>query len=351
MRPGSMRPFPFPAGVLYMDTMSARTDSPASRRPFSGLARLLAQAPSAVGGQAVMEGVMIRNRDRLAIAVRKPDGSILLEVRPWFTLSTWSWLRKPFVRGFPVLIETLINGVKALNFSAGIVAEAPEGEGQEGGELKPWHLALTLAAAIGLALGLFVVLPHLLALGLGALGVSGGTDSLSFHVWDGVFKMAVFLGYLGAVSLVPDIRRVFQYHGAEHKVIWTFEQGDELTPAAARGYSRLHPRCGTAFLLFVLAISILLHAVLIPGLTALWAPAIPWLRQTYIVAVKFLLMVPISALAYELIRYAGRKTDTLFCRTLCWPGLAMQRLTTFEPDDSQLEVALAALKGATAERE
>ncbi|MEW5773571.1 MAG: DUF1385 domain-containing protein [Thermodesulfobacteriota bacterium] len=312
----------------------------------------MAQAPATVGGQAVMEGVMIRDRERLAIAVRKPDGSILLELRPWFTLTRWSWLRKPFVRGFPVLMETLVNGVKALNFSAEVAGEAPAGEGGEAGvgEIKPWHLVLTLAAAIGLALFLFVVLPHLMALGLGVLGWSGDTDSLSFHVWDGVFKMAVFLGYLGAVSLVPDIRRVFQYHGAEHKAIWAYEQGGELTPEGARSYSRLHPRCGTAFLLFVLTISILLHAVLIPGLTALWAPSGAALRQTYIVAVKFLLMIPVSALAYELIRYAGRKTETLLCRILCWPGLLMQRLTTFEPDDSQLEVAIVALKGATADR-
>jgi uncharacterized protein YqhQ len=316
------------------------------------LARLLALAPASVGGQAVMEGVMIRDRDRLAIAVRKPDGSIVLELRPWFTLASWTWLRKPFVRGFPVLVETLVNGVKALNFSAEVAVEAENGAGGEpgAGEIKPWHLVLTLVAAIGLALFLFVVLPHLLTLGLTALGVSGDTDSLSFHVWDGAFKMAVFLGYLGAVSLVPDIRRVFEYHGAEHKAIWAFESGGELTPASARGYSRLHPRCGTAFLLFVLTISILLHAVLIPGVTALWAPTGAVARQAYIVAGKFLLMIPVSALAYELIRYAGRKTDTLLCRTLCWPGLAMQRLTTFEPDDSQLEVALAALKGATADR-
>ncbi len=347
-----MRLFPFPGRVLYPYDMNTPTGLPAlAGRLCRSLARLLALAPSAVGGQAVMEGVMIRNRDRLAIAVRKPDGTILLELRPWYTLAPWPWLRKPFVRGFPVLLETLVNGVKALNFSAEVaVEEEGEGQGSGGSELKPWHLVVTIAAAIGLALFLFVVLPHLLSLGLEYLGWSGGTDSLSFHIWDGFFKMAVFLGYLGAVSLVPDIRRVFQYHGAEHKAIWAFETGGELTPEACRGHSRLHPRCGTAFLLFVLSISIVLHAVLIPGLTALWVPSGAVLRQTYIVAAKFLLMIPVSALAYELIRYAGRKADTLLCRALCWPGLAMQRLTTFEPDDSQLEVALAALKGATDDR-
>lgn len=328
--------------------MDETTRSP--RTALGGPARLLVTASSAVGGQAVMEGVMIRDRDRLAIAVRRPDGSILLETRPWYTLTRRPWLKKPFVRGFPVLLETLVNGVKALNFSAEMAVESAQGEGEAGGEIKPWHLALTLAAAIGLALFLFVVLPHLLSLGLNALGWSGGTETLSFHLWDGAFKLAVFLGYLLAVSLVPDVRRVFQYHGAEHKVIWAFERGGELSPAGARGQSRLHPRCGTAFLLFVLSISILLHAALIPGLTALWAPQGAALKQAYVVAAKFLLIAPVSAMAYELVRFAGKKSETPWCRLLCWPGLALQRLTTFEPDDSQLEVAIAALKGATGDR-
>jgi uncharacterized protein YqhQ len=196
---------------------------------------LLAASPS-VGGQAVMEGVMMRDRERLAIAVRKPGGDILLDVRDWFTLSAAKWLKKPLVRGFPILLETLVNGIKALNYSAQVAVE------EEEGEIGPWAMGLTLAASIGFALLLFVVVPHLFSLGMKGLGLSGGVEALSFHVWDGLFKMLLFLGYIVAISFLPDIRRVFEYHGAEHKVIWAFEEGAPLTPAGARGFPRLHPR-------------------------------------------------------------------------------------------------------------
>lgn len=288
-----------------------------------------------------MEGVMMRDRDRLAIAVRKPGGDILLDVRPWFTLTVAKWLRKPFVRGFPILLETLVNGIKALNFSAQVAAQD-----EEEGEISPWAMGLTLAASIGFALLLFVVAPHLFSLGMKALGLSGGVEDLSFHVWDGLFKMLVFVGYIVAISYLPDVRRVFEYHGAEHKVIWAYEEGVELTPAGARPFPRLHPRCGTAFLLFVLVISIVLYAFLVPWLLHFYAPATPWLRQVYIVALKLGLMVPVSCLAYEVIKLAGRYHTNIACRVLSAPGLFMQLLTTKEPDDQQLEVALAALRGA-----
>ena len=300
-------------------------------------------ANATVGGQAVMEGVMIRNKDRLAIAVRRPGGEILLETRPWFSLTRKSWLKKPFIRGFPVLLETLVNGIKALNFSAHTALED-----ETDGEVKPWTLALTLIVSIGIAMGLFVVLPHLISLALKFLGLSGGTESLSFHVWDGFFKLAVFLGYIAGISLLPDIRRVFEYHGAEHKVIWAYESGAELAPGTAKNYSRLHPRCGTAFLLFVLTLSILLHAVFIPGLLALYAPQGAVVKQVYVLAAKFLIIVPVSGAAFEMIKLAGRSKDTGLCKFLCRPGLMLQRLTTREPDEGQLEVAIAALKGALA---
>jgi uncharacterized protein YqhQ len=302
---------------------------------------LLVAAPS-VGGQAVMEGVMMRDKERLAIAVRKPGGDILLDVRPWFSLTTAQWLRKPFVRGFPILLETLVNGIKALNFSAQVAVEEEEG----GGEISPLAMGLTLAASIGFALLLFVVTPHLFSLGMKYVGLSGGVEDLSFHVWDGLFKMVLFLGYIVAISYLPDVRRVFEYHGAEHKVIWAFEQGAELSPAGARGFSRLHPRCGTAFLLFVLAISIALYAFLVPWILTFYAPQTGWIKQTYIVVVKLLLMAPVSALAYEVIKVAGKFHTNIVCRLISAPGLFMQMLTTKEPDDRQIEVALAALRGA-----
>ena len=298
-------------------------------------------AVPSVGGQAVMEGVMMRNQSRLAIAVRKPDGSIEVRTKPWYSLSRRPWLKKPFVRGFPVLLETLVNGISALNWSAQTALEEESGE-----EVGPWAMALTVGFAVLMAIGMFVVLPHLFSLGMEHYGLGGDTRSLSFHAWDGFFKLAVFLGYIWGISFVPDIRRVFQYHGAEHKVIWAFESGCDLAPETARPHSRLHPRCGTAFLLFVLSLAILMHASLVPALLAVYAPDGAVARQSYIIVAKILMMAPIAAAAFELIKFTGKHSTTGLCRFLCWPGLMLQRMTTFEPDDEQLEVAIAALKGA-----
>lgn len=288
-----------------------------------------------------MEGVMMRNQQCLAVAVRRPDGNILVETWPWFTLTRRKFLRKPFIRGFPVLLETLVNGIKALNFSATQAVDDGSGE-----ELKPWHLVLTLIVAIALALGLFVVVPHLFSLGMALLGYGGGAETLSFHVWDGFFKLAIFLSYIGGISLLPDIKRVFQYHGAEHKVIWAYEESGNVSPELAAGFSRLHPRCGTTFLLFVLSLSIVIHAISVPLLLLIHTPANPVVKHLTIVFMKLLLMAPISSIAYEMIKASGRYCGTFWGRMVSWPGLMLQRLTTKEPDDSQLEVAAAALEGA-----
>jgi uncharacterized protein YqhQ len=295
----------------------------------------------AVGGQAVMEGIMMRNGDLLALAVRKPDQSITAVIRPWATLFRGDFVRRRWIRGFPTLIETMLNGIKTLNLSAELAAQAEEEA------LRPWQLALTLAFAVGLALLLFVVIPHLLTLGLAALSLSGGVEGLSFHLWDGLLKFAMFIGYIAAISFVPDIRRVFAYHGAEHKTIAAYEQGENpLTAAAAAGYSRLHPRCGTTFLLFVLAISIFLHALAVPALLLAWTPENAVLKHTVIIFFKLLLMAPISALAYEAIRSSARIRNPLLGGLLRGPGLLLQTLTTREPDEGQLQVGLVALREA-----
>ncbi|GFK92574.1 hypothetical protein NNJEOMEG_00399 [Fundidesulfovibrio magnetotacticus] len=305
---------------------------------------LLASGPNdTVGGQAVMEGVMIRSKDCLAIAVRKPSGEIFVETRPWFSM-TPVCLRKPFLRGFPVLLETLVNGIKALNFSA------QQSLDEEEGEISPWAMALTMAGAIGFALLLFVVAPHLFSLGMNWLGLSGDAEALSFHMWDGLFKLLMFVGYILAISFIPEIRRVFQYHGAEHKVIWAHENSVELSPQAVRDFSRLHPRCGTTFLLFVLAVSIVLFTFLVPLLIQLWSPQNAVLKQAWIIGVKFVLMIPISAISYEIIKFSGKFHKSILCKALSCPGMAMQMLTTHEPDDAQIEVAIAALKGALGQR-
>ena len=310
------------------------------RRSAGGFKRLLPFLVSAaplVGGQAVMEGVMMRNGATYALAVRQPDGNIMVERRPWFSLTDNCILRQPFLRGFPTLIETLVNGIKALNRSAQVTAE---GDGQE---LSGWHLFLTMCVSLALAVGLFVVAPHLLSLLMKWLGLGGDVEGLSFHLWDGLFKFVIFIGYILAISLVPDIRRVFRYHGAEHKVIRAFEAGDEISAQSAAAYSRLHPRCGTTFLLFVLSIAIVLHTVLVPLFLMFWLPESVWGKHAATLVFKLLLMIPISALAYELIRYAARMGNSIPGFLLRAPGMFLQLLTTWEPDGEQLEVAVAAL--------
>ena len=283
---------------------------------------------------------MMRAGNRIAVAVRMPDGNIAVKNMPWFSLTRAAVLQKPFVRGFPILLETMINGIKTLNLSARLTGT------EEGEEIKSWHLALTLAFSIGMALVLFVVLPHLFSVGMQWLGISGDLNSVSFHAWDGLFKFALFIGYIAAISFLPDIYRVFQYHGAEHKAIWAYEREVPLNARSALEMSRLHPRCGTTFLLFVLSIAILLHTITVPMGLLLWTPENPALKHTMVICFKLLIMVPISAIAYELIKFSSRITQPIAGAVLRTPGLLLQLLTTREPDESQMEVALVALKEA-----
>ncbi|MDR2502821.1 MAG: DUF1385 domain-containing protein [Deltaproteobacteria bacterium] len=295
----------------------------------------------AVGGQAVMEGVMMRNGDVYSIAVRQGDDRIVVETRPWFELGKGGFLKKPGIRGFPLLLETMINGIKALNRSAELAIAA------EGEELKTWQMALTLAAALLFAVGLFIVVPHLITVLLSHLSVAGGVEGFSFHLWDGLIKFSIFLLYIALISRLSDIRRVFQYHGAEHKSIAAYESGAcPVDARLAETQSRLHPRCGTTFLLFVLSIAILMHVLLVPLLLLFWVPDGPVQKHTVILLLKFALMAPISALAYEAIRLGARLGDTLPGKIMRAPGLLLQILTTREPDSKQLEVALAALNEA-----
>ena len=235
----------------------------------------------------------------------------------------------------------MINGIKALNLSAELAADA------EGEPIKPWQLALTLGLAVGLALLLFVVLPHVLTIGLNMLSISGGVEGLSFHLWDGLLKFVIFVAYIAAISCVSDIRRVFQYHGAEHKCIAAYEQGENpVTPASAAAYSRLHPRCGTTFLLFVLSISIVLHAATVPLIMLFWTPESAITKHSVIILFKLALTVPISALAYEGIRSAAKIKNPLIGFILRGPGMLLQLMTTREPDEEQLQVGLVALREA-----
>ncbi|PZN12542.1 MAG: DUF1385 domain-containing protein [Bacillota bacterium] len=289
------------------------------------------------GGQAVIEGVMMRGAGRMAIAVRRADGTIALQVsayRPWTEKSPWLGL--PVVRGAVALADALVTGIRALNYSARVVEEdgaagtgtATGGDRTGAGEDR-W-LALVNALAVALALVVFVLLPTWLAAWLPVAG------DLGRNIVEGGVRLLLLLGYLLAIGRIPDIRRVYQYHGAEHKAIHALEAGAPLTPAGARPFPRFHPRCGTAFLLFVAVLAVAVHALF--GWPSFW-----WRT-----AVRLALVPVIAGLAFEWIRLAGRSRSR-WAAVLAAPGLWLQRLTTEEPGDDQLEVALVALRACLGE--
>lgn len=300
-----------------------------------------------VGGQAVIEGVMMRSPHALAIAVRKPNGQVAVKEDVWRSLSNrFGFLKWPLIRGSVVFVETLINGLQALSFSANQAMEEEKQKGKGDGKLTSWALSLVMAAAFGIGILFFVVLPHYLTGFLGQFfGRDLGVESLWFHLIDGVIKVVFFISYIYAISFMKDIQRIFEYHGAEHKSIYAYEAGEELTVSNAQKYSTLHPRCGTAFLLIVFLISIVLFSFVFPFL-----PTFPslgkGLTNLIYVGIKLPLLFPIAGLAYEVIKLSGRKPDHPILKVVIAPGLWLQRLTTRPPNDAQVEIALRALQGA-----
>jgi uncharacterized protein YqhQ len=305
-----------------------------------------------VGGQAVLEGVMMRSPRSLAIAVRRPNNEIVVKEAVWRSLwDKLKFLRWPFLRGTVVMIEAMVNGMQALSFSA---KEAmPEDEVSRGGASKePAGAALVLPIIVStlLAIGLFKFVPHIAATYAGYLfrDAPFTVDDLAYHFVDGLVKVVLFIAYIAAISAFEDIRRVFQFHGAEHMSIYTFEAGEALTVANARRKSTLHPRCGTAFLMVVILIFIVASALVLP-LAPEWVkpgPGRPWYNHILLVLLKLPLLVPVAGIAYEFNRFAGRHAESRFIKPVLLPGLAMQLLTTRRPDDAQIEIALAALKTA-----
>jgi uncharacterized protein YqhQ len=291
-----------------------------------------------VGGQAVIEGIMMRAPKTFTVVVRKPDGNLAVREDRWYSpMERWPILKKPLLRGCIVLYEALFNGIQALTYSA------QEALGEEEEQLSPWALTGTIALALGGAIVLFVVVPHLATLGIGVLLATDlGVKSVWFHVIDGVIKVSIFIAYIVLISLIKEIRRVFQYHGAEHKSIHAYEKGEELTVENARKYPTLHARCGTAFLLLVLIFSIFLFTAVFPFLPAnLLGNKI--LTNIFFILVKILLLLPIAGGSYEVIRL-GEKWNNPVLNVLLLPGLWLQKLTTREPSDDQIEVALVALR-------
>ena len=285
---------------------------------------------------------MMRSPQALAIAVRLPDGSVVLKDEPFTSLTArYPVLKKPLLRGPVILIEALVTGVQALTFSTQAALE------EEETQLGWGSLALTLGGAFVLAFLVFGFLPHYLSGLIGRLlGHPLTTADFSFHLIDGLIKLLFILLYIWGISLFQEIRRVFQYHGAEHKSICAYEARQPLDVEHARQHCTCHPRCGTSFILVVLLVSILIFTIFFPFVPALTRTG--FLNNIMQVLVKVALMFPIAAVAYEIIRWGGKHQDSFLARILLWPGLFTQRLTALEPDDSMIEVALEALKAVLA---
>jgi uncharacterized protein YqhQ len=278
----------------------------------------------AFGGQAVMEGVMMRSKDHMVVCVRQPNNEIVTKTEELHSLSEkYRFLKLPFLRGILALFETLYSGIKGIYFSANAAFGEDENEEEV---LNPKEIAVVVAVAICLSILLFSVTPFFLT---SLLNFGGG---VVFNVVEGIVRLSFLLTYLAAVSLVGDFKRIFQYHGAEHTAINAYEAGVELNVENARKYPRFHSRCGTSFLLIVTLISILFFS-LMP-------------RADYLVRLSYrIVLIPvISAVSYEILKLSDKYRDSRIMKVLVAPGLALQHLTTRQPDDDMIEVAIKAVK-------
>jgi len=283
-----------------------------------------------VGGQAVIEGVMMRSPNSMAVAVRKPNGEIVVKQEGLNFFSEKHLLSKvPLVRGVITLLSALVLGIRALNFSANQALSEAEGDK----EPSPWTMSVTFTVALCFGIFLFFLVPLFLTRWMRFAIPMLSESGLLFNLVDGAIRLGIFLAYLWSISFFKEIRRVFEYHGAEHKSIFAFESGEELAIDRVKGFSYLHPRCGTSFLLIVMVVSILVFA-LIPH----------HLPFGYKVASRVILIPLIAGLSYEIIRFADRKRESRGIQYFIKPGLWLQRLTAREPSDAQIEVALRALQ-------
>ena len=288
-----------------------------------------------IGGQAVLEGVMMRAPRAMAIAVRRPSGEIVIKREQTPPLSErFPIVKLPLVRGAVALVTSLIIGIKALNFSANeaLVEEEQEGGEAKQEELSSWALAGTMVVAFGFGIALFFVLPlYLTKLLVPVIG----DNNIIFNLVDGLIRVVVFLLYIWSIAKMKDIERVFQYHGAEHKTIYAFEEGVELTLENVKRFSRLHPRCGTSFLLIVMLVSIAVFSLIPKAWPFIWK------------ALSRVVLLPlIAGISYEFLKWSAKHDQHPLVKLVIAPGLALQRLTTREPDDDQLEVAIRSVQEA-----
>jgi uncharacterized protein YqhQ len=296
------------------------------KTPLKGTESSMAEKPhpeDIVGGQAVIEGVMMRHGDRIAVAVRTPDKDI--ETREQIYVSRtrrYPFLALRFIRGFVILLEMMVIGVKTLLYSADVAMKYEE--------KKPpkWHTVVSLLTGIAMAIFLFIVIPAYL---FSILRAYVGSTIL-LNVIEGCIRLSIFLGFLASTLLMSDMRRVYMYHGAEHKTVFTWENGQELTVENIKAFSTRHPRCGTSFMMVVIVISILVFSLL-------GRP--DFLERVFY---KLMLLPVVAGISYEIIRLTGKYRERPWAAFLSWPGLILQKITTREPTDDQIEVAIAALK-------
>ena len=293
--------------------------------------------PTSIGGQAIMEGIMMRGPKRMAIAIRLPDGRIHMKTQP--TPKASKWAKLPIIRGVVNFVASLVQGTSVLMYSADILEEHYPDQYEKDkfdiwveekvGKEKAWNILMVLSVVLALVMSvvIFMMIPTMVTGVLTKLT----DDILLLNLAEGAARIVIFILYIWAIAKMPDIARVFQYHGAEHKTIHCFENGLEMTPENAQSFYTLHPRCGTSFMVFVMVIAVLVHAFM--GWPSLW------LR----VASRILVLPVIAGLSYELLKWAGR-SDNIIVKILSLPGLYLQKLTTNEPDLDQLEIAIAATK-------
>ena len=299
-----------------------------------------------VGGQALIEGVMMRGKYNWAVAVREPTGNVYIEEHDLASgKKKNSWLYWPVIRGCTAFFESLVLGFKALSIAAehAFTEEANEETGEEGFEFGGTAMALSMALGLVLGIVLFIVAPAAVT----NLIVGEYDDkTLLWNVVDGLLRIAIFIFYIWLIGRMEDISRMFEYHGAEHKTIHCFEHGLPLTPENARKFPRLHVRCGTAFLIMVMIIAIFIYAITpINALIDAWGVHDSLPKLILVMVVRVLMMPIIAGFAYEVtVKWAGSHPEHPVVKVVLWPGLQMQRLTTHEPDDSQLECAIIAMK-------
>ncbi len=293
--------------------------------------------PTSIGGQAIMEGIMMRGPKRTAIGIRLPNGKIHMKTQP--TPSGSKWSKVPLIRGVINFVASLIYGTKTLMYSADILeANYPEDYQkdkfdlwveQKLGKEKAWNILMVLSVVLALVMSvaIFMLLPTVVVGWFGAIT----ENILILNLIEGIVRILIFVLYIWLIARMGDIKKVFQYHGAEHKTIHCFENGLDLTPENAQTFYTLHPRCGTSFMVFVMVIAVLVHAFM--GWPNVWVRVIS----------RILVLPIIAGLSYELLKWAGR-SDSWIVKVLSLPGLYLQKLTTAEPNFQQLEVAIAAVK-------